>query len=157
MHVVTLHYSERLIRRAVSAFVWRSIGKEAIITVVVATALMVFWLQGARGWGFGFVCGMVVVAVLLPPVVFAVHYRQSIGKLRALRSPQGTLSWDEREFTLASDLGSSTLPWSAVQRVWRFDEFWLLLFSRAQFVTLPLASLDEATRAQIVGTVAKVN
>jgi hypothetical protein len=157
MHVVTLHYSERLIRRAVMAFVWRSLGREAIVSVGMAAAVVVLWLHGVRGWGFGFVSGVVAVAVLLSPVVFVVHYRQSTGRLRTLRSPQSTLSWNEREFTLASDLGSSTLLWSTVQSVWRFDEFWLLLFSRAQFVTLPLASLDEATRAQIVGTVAKVN
>ena len=63
--------------------------------------------------------------------------------------PEATFAYDEERVTFTSELGSSTLPWSAITEVWGFPRFWLLLFSRSQFVTLPLDCLDEQARALI--------
>jgi hypothetical protein len=29
------------------------------------------------------------------------------------------------------------MRWSTVKEIWRFPDFWLLLFSKAQFATIP--------------------
>jgi hypothetical protein len=157
MQPMTLRYSERLVRAAVRSFVLRAVGREALMAAVCALVAAIAWLYGERGWGFGFLCGMMTVALVLPVIVFAEHYRRSIGTFRRMRSKEATLTYDENTFTLSSDLRSSTLPWSSIKQVWRFDEFWLLLLSRAQFMTLPLDGLDESTRDWIVRTVPKVN
>ena len=82
-------------------------------------------------------------------MIYVVHYRNSIGRFRRMRTPQATFSYDEEQFTLASELGSATMPWSAISEIWCFSRFWLLLFSPVQFVTLPLDDLDEETQAFI--------
>jgi peptidoglycan/xylan/chitin deacetylase (PgdA/CDA1 family) len=60
-----------------------------------------------------------------------------------MRSPAATLAYDEQKFTLASEFGSATMPWSAITEVWRYPRYWLLVFSPSQFVTLPVDCLDE--------------
>ena len=73
--------------------------------------------------------------------VYLVHYRNSINKFKEMGRPQATFVAEESSFTLTSGIGSSTMRWSSVIEVWRFPGFWLLLFSKAQFVTLPLADM----------------
>ena len=44
----------------------------------------------------------------------------------------------------------ATLPWLSVQQVWRYPDFWLLLLSPSQCITLPLGDLPEAMRTEIL-------
>jgi hypothetical protein len=160
VHVVTLRYSERLVRSAVRAFALRSFA-QGYVTWLLAACLgaMLLTLQlhdGFGGWWIGFFEGLLLVVVLLPLGGFIAHRRHSMDILRRMGSPVATLAYDERDLTMRSGLGATTLPWSSVREVWRFDEFWLLLLSRGQFVTLPLGDLDEQTRSWIVRTVARV-
>ena len=53
----------------------------------------------------------------------------------------------ENDLTVSSDQGSATLPWSSVREVWAFPRFWLILLSRAQFITLPLGGVPDDTLA----------
>ena len=51
---------------------------------------------------------------------------------------------------MSSDIGTTTLQWSVVKELWQFPTVWLLLYSKAQFSTLPLACLSPETQAYIV-------
>ena len=42
---------------------------------------------------------------------------------------------------MTSDVGTTTLQWSAVKELWQFPSVWLLLYSKTQFSTLPVACL----------------
>jgi hypothetical protein len=53
-------------------------------------------------------------------------------------------------YTLASDHGSSTLKWEAIKEVWGFQGFWLLLFSKAHFATIPLDDLSDEMRSYVL-------
>lgn len=71
----------------------------------------------------------------------------------AMGQPTATLVLEEASFSLSSGIGSSVLQWSAITEVWRFRGFWLVLFSKSQFVTLPLVSLSEEAQAFILSRV----
>jgi hypothetical protein len=49
-----------------------------------------------------------------------------------------------------SGLGKVELPWTAVKKVWRFPEVWLLFFDGGGYSTLPTAQLDPELRAFIL-------
>ncbi len=56
-------------------------------------------------------------------------------------------------FTVISGIGTTTLQWFAIKDVWQFSDVWLLLCSKAQFSTLPLANLSpqmQATGGKVV-------
>jgi len=97
-------------------------------------------------------------------MIVAVYFVHSANMRRALKdmgAPEATLSATDSTFTVASGAGSSTISWSSVTDVWKLKRCWLLLFSKAQFMTLPLADISEEMRAfsvqRIVAAGGKVN
>jgi hypothetical protein len=106
--------------------------------------------QGAASWLIGAVAAVVVIATALAAALYVVYYRKSLRKFRQMDKPQATFRADESSFTMSSDIGTTTLQWSAVKELWQFSSVWLLLYSKAQFSTLPLACLSPETQAYIV-------
>ena len=150
-HEATLIYSESLLRQAVFAFWRRSVGIGFILMLVaLPVTLGVLVAQGAASWLIGAVAAVVVIATALAAALYVVYYRKSLCKFRQMDKPQATFRADESSFTMSSDIGTTTLQWSAVKELWQFPSVWLLLYSKAQFSTLPLACLSPETQAYIV-------
>lgn len=151
MNQSTLRYSEPLLRAAVRAFCFRAVVRGlglrffAVLAIVIA-CVTVLLAQGSRGWAVPFMLSTLLFAAVFIASIYVAHFRNTLGTFRRMRRPEGTLSYDDEQFTLASELGSATLPWSAVTEVWRYPRFWLLLFGRNQFATLPVECLDPGAR-----------
>lgn len=64
-------------------------------------------------------------------------------------TPQASFLAEDASFTITSGLGSVTVGWSSIREVWRFEQFWLLLFSKGQFSTSPLACVPAEMQAYI--------
>jgi YcxB-like protein len=150
-HAATLEYNEALLRRAVLAFWRRTVGIKLLLALaVIALSLLLLVRGGDRSWAVGVLASFLVIGVAFSVAIYVVHIKNSLRKFRQMGPPIAAFSAQESTFTLSSGLGTTTLAWSAISEVWRFPEFWLLLFSKAQFVTLPLASLSSEARAFIL-------
>lgn len=150
-YLISLTYDKVLIRQAVLAFWWRSLGIGYVAALLVVAVMLAALLnQGSRSWQVGVLVSVLVFGVGMALAVFVVHYGNSIRKFKQMGSPHAQFHVSESTFTLTSAIGSSTLAWSTVSELWRFKHFWLLLFSSAQFVTLPLADISPETRALII-------
>jgi hypothetical protein len=150
----TLTYTEALVARAVTLYWRRSIGIGLVIAVLVTIAALL-WLitNGDRTWVVGLLRAVVALGILFPAIVYVVHYRNSMDKFREMANPIAEFIADDDEFTLSSDRGTTTLKWSAIREVWRYDFLWLLLFSRAQFVTVPLDGVSEKMRRYVLARI----
>jgi hypothetical protein len=143
-----------MIRRAVNAFWWRVVGWRYLIAeLVVAASFVSLIISGDRSWLVGLIGAALVFGTLFPGALYLVHYRGSLGRLRRMRSPEATFEPGADGFRVASDAGLAEIPWAQVTELWRFPEFWLVLFSPAQFMTLPTADLDEGVRSLLVESV----
>src|SRR5262245_9113178 len=92
-HVATLHYTEELVRSAVVSFWRRSVSWKLIVAIVVCVAGFAFLLlTGDRSWSIGVLGTVVFVAALLVAMIYVVHLRQSLQKLRALETPVATFA-----------------------------------------------------------------
>jgi len=150
-HRTTLRYTEPLVAQAVRLYWWKTVGMGLIVAVALMTAFLAWRLiDGDRSWVVGLVAAIVLLGVLMPVAVYVVHYRNSMGKFREMSQPTAELIADQEVITISSDRGSSALKWELVKEVWRFETLWLLLFSKAQFVTLPLADLPAPMQAFIL-------
>jgi hypothetical protein len=150
-HVTTLHYTEELVRSAVLSFWRRSVSWKLIAAIAICVAGFAFLLMsGDRSWSIGVLGTVLFFAVLLVAMIYVVHLRQSLQKLRALGNPVATFAAEEGSFTVTSDVGTSTFRWSAVHDIWQFERYWLLLLSRAQFVTLPLIDIPGEMRSYVL-------
>ena len=116
-----------------------------------ALAICIAYLlsRGDRSWIVGSLAATLFFVGVCFLFIYIAHYRNTVGRFRQMRIPEATLSYTEEQFTLTSELGSATLPWSSIIEIWCYPRFWLILFSRSQFATLPLDCLDAETQAFI--------
>ena len=150
-HEANLHYDRALIKSAVLAFWKRSIGIGfSIALLVVAIRLTFLLIRGDKSWVVGALATCLMFSLAFAAALYFVHYRNALNKLRDMGAPQAHFLAEESSFTVTSGMGSSTLRWSAITEVWRFPAFWLLFFSKAQFVTLPLAALNPEMKTFIL-------
>jgi YcxB-like protein len=153
-HRATLRYTERLVAQAVRAFWRKTIGYGLLVAVALMIALLVWLLvEGDRSWIIGLTAAVVLLGIVMPVAVYFVHYRNSMGKFREMFRPVAEFVADDDIFTFSSDLGTISLKWNSVTEVWRFESLWLLLFSKAQFVTLPLEDVPGPMQAFILDRV----
>jgi YcxB-like protein len=154
MNEIKLRYSEPLLREAVRAFVFRTIIRGFGLRFFVACAMVgccIAYLlaHGDRSWVVGALASTLLFVGVFFLIIYRAHYCNTVGRYRQMRVPEASLAYTEEQFTLTSEMGSATLPWSAITEVWRYPRFWLILFSRSQFSTLPIDCLDAETRAFI--------
>ncbi len=147
----TLIYSEPLLRKAVFGFWRRSVGAGFIVVIVIFAILLAFRaVRGDTSWMVGVLGSVLAIAIAMAVAVYVVHYRNAIGKFREMGDPKATFCAEQSCFTVTSSIGTSTFRWSTIKEVWQFPEVWLLLFSKAQFVTLPIACLPPEMQSFIV-------
>lgn len=151
MHEASLRYDKKLVRRAVWAFGWRSL-RWSFFVGCVSFGVYLFWLMARedRSLSASLFGSVALLGIIAPMAVFWAHYRNSMAKFLSMKVPVATFLADDAHFTVTSDGGSVTLGWVAIKEVWSFDGFWLLLFSRADFVTIPLVGLSDDMRADVL-------
>ncbi|MES2889628.1 MAG: YcxB family protein [Pseudomonadota bacterium] len=150
-HQATLVYAEPLLREAVLAFWRRTVGVGYLVVLIaLVLTLGALLVQGQRSWLVGMLATTVALGVAFAALLFAVHHRRALRKLREMGEPLATFRAEAASFTLSSGRGTATLPWSAVKALWQFPEVWLMLYSKAQFSTLPVACLSPEMRAYVV-------
>ena len=150
----TLRFNSALVRSAVFGFWWRSMGIRYLLAYAML-ALCVAYLawQGDRSWMIGALGAVLILGAMIPAVVLVTQYRHAFAKLRGMRNPEARLTVGEAGLTITSDRGRSEIPWSTVTGIWRFPDFWLLVFSRSQFITIPLESVPLDVRSRIMASV----
>lgn len=143
-----LHYTEPLVRRGVRRFSARSIGWAYPIAVLLLASSFAFGLaRGNRSWTSGLL-GAVLGYSILVPLQF--HRKQRAAALADFQSLDGkpiAFGGNEESFSLQSPAGSAEHPWRAISEVWWYEDFWLLVFSKGNFMTFPLdgvPALDQA-------------
>ena len=133
------------------AFWRRSVGVGFFVALLIAAlGLVILVALGQSSWIIGGLAAVLLVGIAFALVVYVVHYRRSLHKFRQMGQPRATFRADESSFTMSSDIGTTTLQWSAVKELWQFQSVWLFLYSKAQFSTLPLACLSPEAQAHIV-------
>jgi len=140
-----------MVRKAIKAFWFRALGWRFFAALVcVLVSLIYFVWMGDRSWWIGVMASIVVMGIGFSAAMYVVHFRVSIGKFRKMSVPEATLELGDERFRITSNIGSTELSWSTVIEIWQFPEFWLLFFSKAQFVTISLADLDSEARDLIL-------
>ena len=154
---VTLQYTEADVRTAVNCYWKRSIGVTFVAATLFLIAVFVWRVaEGDRSWIIGMLGAFLFLIVVIVAAVYIVPDRHAMTAFRAMSPAEATMTLDESTLSFASSVGSSTVAWSVVKELWRFDRVWLLLFSKAQFVTLPVRCLRPEVQAHITEKVRSV-
>lgn len=153
-HTATLTYTRSALRKATLAFWRRTVG----LTFPVVLLALMGWVvysaaNGDRSWELGALATALIVGCTVLLALYVVHYRSGLQKLRAMGEPVAEFRAEDEYFTVTSGMGTSSLKWASIQEVWRFDGFWLVLFSKAQFMTIPLQDVAPEMQAFILDRV----
>jgi YcxB-like protein len=140
-HQVILEYTETLLRQTVYAFWRRSLGVWYWVVWSLLSFYFVYLCRGDNSWEVGALGAILILGLALPILIYFVHLRNGLAKFRAMGEPTVELNLEDETFTIKSGIGASSLKWSVVTEVWRFPSFWLLMFSKSQFITIPLATV----------------
>ena len=153
-HKVILHYDERLIRRAVLRSWWRVVsGRLLFYLALEAIILGALISMGNTSWLVGFMGGALTVHVVMALAVYVIRYRIAIQTLEKMGKPEAVFTISEATLSVSTGAGSVTVPWSGVAELRQFPDFWLLFFSKRDYVTLPLSDFTPAAKEFLVGRV----
>ncbi len=95
------------------------------------------------------------IAIIISSYIY--NYRNSISKFEALGSSNATFKASYDTFAVSSSLGEITLPWSAIEQVWKNKDFYLLIFANGGYVILPTTKSNEQFQKFILEQVQKSN
>ena len=148
MQELTVTFSEPLLRQVVRSFFWRRLSEYLDWSVFAALAVVcgaLAWslLQGERSWFVGVLGSVLAVCPFLIVAAYVVHYRHTVARFRQKKNQTVTFQFSDTDFTVTSELGSATVPWTSVTEIWEFPRFWLLFIVKPQFVTLPIEGASE--------------
>jgi hypothetical protein len=147
----TLKYSETIVRRAALASWRHAFGVRFVVALALLGAGLLFLVQrGERSWIVGMLGTVLLLGIAFAAAAYVVSVQSSLSRLRQMQSPEALLRAEASGFSISSELGAVTMPWSAVKRVWRHPGFWLLVLSRSSQVTLPLAAVAEEAQSFIL-------
>ena len=149
IHTFTVRYTEALVTAAVRAFVWRRVivgfgwsGLIALVLFAMGTAADIN--SGDRSWVLGVFVAVPALLLIVLFTLWIAHYRSSLRKLRAMKTPQAQWTLASETWTVAADTGSATMPWSSITEIWMLPGFWMLFTGTPQFVTLPTQEVPQA-------------
>lgn len=131
-------YSDELLRSASRRSLAHQLSGRLPVTLAVLLVLAAA-VCGIDGWGY--LCGLVQGAVLMPIVLFVLVRRsateQALRFARKLPTRAARCTVTDDSITIENALATSVLKWPVVEKVVRGPDVWLFFLARGQFMMLP--------------------
>lgn len=151
---LTFTFTPALVRAAALRF-WASyFGWAAGISVLAVAAVGFYFLSVDASVGRWFLA-VAAFGVLMFVVGGFTTVRRGMGQLRRMAKPVMTIRFTDDQIEPKSDLGSAQIPWSAVYGLRKYSNLWLVMLTKANYMTLPIDNLDQDLRDFISSKIEK--
>ena len=136
-HQFTIQFTEEHIKYACCKFFVRFVG--IVFPVVCLLVAAVAVLRMASGETDLLAGVFLTVAVVGMVFVVVAYFQRRAHSLSHFRKTGKTVSYEltEELFKAKSDLGATEVKWEAFKAIWTFPKAWLLMFDKANYLTLP--------------------
>lgn len=129
-------------KRAVGTFAWRRAVLQNklfwLVTVAMWAAFGTLVATGERSWILGLVGAAAFGPLVFLAAVWRAHFANTVGRFRAMATPEARFTLDDDNLTVAAEGTSSAMPWSAIKEVWERPDAWMVFLAPNQFFLLPL-------------------
>lgn len=145
-----VRYTEPMLRQAVRVFMWRRVlrrPKLVLLAVLLLTTSVTLAILDGPDFFTGVTTALLAFLALFLLFLWRAHLKNTVGRYHAMDPPEADLLFTASSFTATSNLGTTTLPWSTFTEVWELPGFWMIFHAEAQFLTLPLETLEPETLA----------
>jgi hypothetical protein len=136
-HQFTIQFSEEHIKYACRKFFARFVGIGFPVACLLVAAVAVFrMISGKTDLLAGIFLTVAVVGVVF---VGTAYFQRRAHALSHFHQTGETVSYElsEEFFKAKSGLGSTEVKWESFKAIWTFPKVWLLMFDRANYLTLP--------------------
>jgi YcxB-like protein len=132
-------YTTELARRASRHFLGRYLRPALLLLIALALVGLIALFNGV-GHGLAYFALAAPIAYF---IAWSRYVRRAEKVAMELRDPQISLTADENGFTLQSIDHTSTMAWSRMKEVWKFDDVWLLFpyGVRSAYTAVPTTAL----------------
>ena len=136
-------YSKEILNRAHIKY-WK---KKHLVDAVISPVLLIMasyllFVSEVREW---YMVLFFTVAFIFTAMVYGAFFiwrRQALVALNAMKVPEAQWKLNNDSLFLESDVAKVELPWTAIKKIWRFKEVWLLFYANETFSTLPTQDLS---------------
>jgi hypothetical protein len=138
----TIQFSEEHIKYACGKFFARFVGIGfPIVCLIVAAVAIVRMVSGEPDLLAGIFLTISVLGIIFIAVAY---FQRRAHSLSHFRKTGKTVSYElsEEFFKAKSDLGSTEVKWESFKAIWTFPKVWLLMFDRANYLTLPVDQIS---------------
>ena len=148
---ITAQFDEAFVRRTTRQFLIKFLGWDYfVVLVLMAISLIVMLALGMRGWFVGAVGAVTVMATGVAVAVWHSHMRRALTTLRKMTKLEAEFAIDDSGISVSSDLGSGTINWQALQKMWCLPEAWLFFVAKGAYSTIPTACLTPPAKQFIL-------
>lgn len=152
---ITAEFTPQTVKTVARRFILRLLGVRYFVALLVmAAGLTQLVARGVNDWTTGAIAAILLLGVTVPLTLWWKTRSGGLSRLRRMSTPSVKFVFDENGVTADSDLGSATVGWKSIEKIWEFPEAWLLFLGKQQYVTVPLPALTgelkELIRAEVL-------
>lgn len=143
VHEFVVRYSEGAAREAVWRFVGRRVRHLFDLKLCVALLVLIGTLcfglyRGEQARWVAWLSGAIALILLGMLIGVIGQSLATLWRIRQMKVPMARVVVNDVEISLASELGSATIPWVLISEIWEFEQVWLLVMTKAYFIALPI-------------------
>lgn len=148
---VTVRYTPEIIKFAAWQFWRRSVGTGGFVVFALMLALAVYlFVRGDRSWQLGAIGAVVLLCFLFGVASYRIYLSRSMEKFKRISDSVAKFQFTENGIWAESDIGSSEVRWSFIEKIWIFPSVWLLFYPKQGYSTLPVADIDRELQQFII-------
>ncbi len=153
-HHAQVTYDEAMIHEAAWHFAVRSIGWRGLLAFALILLALAYLIgSGDESWLVGALGVIAVLTAAMGVALYIVPRGRSLARLRDMPSQSAELIFGDSGITVTSEIARQEFPWRLIERIWTYPRFWMVFLRGANYMIIPMSTVDEAARAFIVDRV----
>ena len=142
-YTISAKYNRDLIKDATWHFWKRTCGKETLLCLVlIIIALYMWFVIKSNSWITATFLALSIICLFILVTIYFVYKNRSLKIFKQMESPDAEWHFGDTSFSVKSDIGKGEYRWSAIIKLWRFNNVWLLFYANEAYSTLPVDSMS---------------
>ena len=141
-HSFDIHVSQKDADLALRRFLLREAGIGMLIATLVSTAYIIYDLLDGDLGRISIVI-LTVLSIFITVYIIAIFARRKQMKelLAKLGNSPVSYSLDDSELSTKSTLGSTTIKWDMIKKLWIYPDITLIFYSSSGYSTIPTSQV----------------
>jgi hypothetical protein len=156
-HTFAVRVSQRDADIALQRFIFRGAGWGTLVAATLCLAFVVYDISdGSIGHLGVVILTLLSILAIVYVVAFVTRRKQMVDLLRRLGDSSVSYRLDGSELATESALGSSTLKWEMIQKLWVDPDVTLVFYARNGYTTIPTTQIPADALSYLISQVERV-